>query len=204
MYSDLDDAGLITSRNVFYLAEYEVDFPSESAQNDIFHIISEFGGCTINHGLFRFHTLGSSFIWTKYVTNYFADHSDAFYCFGFDWMGRQFAMSTAKKDVVYMFDPATVEVFVLNQNLKNFLFENLLETDVDSFEKEYFNVLNANKNDLAIGDCYGYTTPLFLGGGDEMANISVTDMEVYWEINFQLYNKIKNLPIGTKVNKVTI
>ncbi|WP_425270988.1 hypothetical protein [Mucilaginibacter endophyticus] len=41
---------------------------------------------------------------------------------------------------------------------------------------------------------------MFLGGKDEVANLEITQMEIYWELSYQIYNKTKNLPPGTLVN----
>jgi hypothetical protein len=41
---------------------------------------------------------------------------------------------------------------------------------------------------LKYDQCVGYKVPLFLNGQDELENLEVSDMEVYWEIMMPLMN----------------
>lgn len=41
---------------------------------------------------------------------------------------------------------------------------------------------------LPINKCVGYKVPLFLNGEDDIENLEVSDMEVYWEIMMPLMN----------------
>jgi len=43
----------------------------------------------------------------------------------------------------------------------------------------------------------GYRKPLFLGGSDEVENLEVSDLDVYWHIMGQIIRKTKGLPQGT-------
>ncbi|MEJ1993556.1 MAG: DUF1851 domain-containing protein, partial [Maritimibacter sp.] len=47
--------------------------------------------------------------------------------------------------------------------------------------------------------CVGYRTPLFLGGEDEIGNLEIADVDVYWHIMTQLIEKTRSLPPGTNV-----
>lgn len=46
----------------------------------------------------------------------------------------------------------------------------------------------------ALGQCIGYRVPPTLGGADELSNLELTDMEVYWGIVGQINAKIKKKP----------
>ncbi len=44
--------------------------------------------------------------------------------------------------------------------------------------------------------------PLFLGGADEVGNLELSDMEVYWDMTSQLWEAVRDLPEGTKIGNV--
>ena len=46
-----------------------------------------------------------------------------------------------------------------------------------------------NSDEIGLEDCVGYKIPLFLGGNDEISNLEITDMEIYWGICGQLITK---------------
>jgi hypothetical protein len=57
---------------------------------------------------------------------------------------------------------------------------------------------------LKASECVGYDIPLFLGGADEVPNLTRTDMGVYWSICGQLRNGTRNLPAGATISGVVI
>jgi len=52
--------------------------------------------------------------------------------------------------------------------------------------------------------CVGYRIPLFLGGKDDLENLEVTDMEVYWAITGQLLAQTSGLGLGTPIKGLSI
>jgi hypothetical protein len=52
--------------------------------------------------------------------------------------------------------------------------------------------------------CIGYKVPLFLSGTDDIDNLSLTDIDVYWHISAQLIQQSRGLPPGTRIGNVTI
>jgi hypothetical protein len=167
-------------------------------------LLALLGNTTIENGLYRIHSLQSSIHWSIIIGNYFPDYKGKLVPFGYDWMGRQFTSIKNKKDKLLMFDPATAEVFEINQNI--LLFHTLeLVTNADNIlSLELFKEILQKlflKN-LKYSECAGYETPLFLGGIDEVNNYSIYDIEVYWEFTCQIYLQIKDLPPGTKINNI--
>ena len=57
---------------------------------------------------------------------------------------------------------------------------------------------------LNYNECLGYKIPLFLNGKDVVANHEKLDLEVYWHLSTQIYNKIKNLPDGTRIDNIVL
>lgn len=165
-------------------------------------IFDIYAGCSISRGLFRFHTIGSSSIWTNIITTYFGKYKGLVCCFAFDWMGRQFGISKTG-EYIYMFDPATGEVLELQEAIDTFLNEDLVKYKNETFNCELFtDILDLYGKDLEFNKCFGFKVLLFLGGKDELKNYEITDMEVYWEMNYQIFNQINKLPPSKLINNV--
>lgn len=182
---------------------------SEGFKN-IERLIRSFGGQSFNHGLYRIHTFSSSLYWTNLTTSYFRKYKGKVYSFGYDWLGRHFLLDCLAylkgKDLIYIFDPAEGRAYEIPLSIEQFHEEELIEYTNEALEKETFEEWR-NKNDsidLAFKDCVGYKTPLFLGGEDIIANYEIIDLDVHWEISYQLYNKTRNLPEGSIIKNVTI
>jgi hypothetical protein len=58
--------------------------------------------------------------------------------------------------------------------------------------------------ELAIGECYGCKKPLSLGGELAFENFERTDLQTYYSVMGQTFKQTHNLPLGTKVSKITI
>lgn len=58
--------------------------------------------------------------------------------------------------------------------------------------------------DLAFDQCVGYKIPLFLGGEDDVHNLEVSDMEVYWSLMGELRLATMNLAPGTRISGIEI
>jgi len=50
----------------------------------------------------------------------------------------------------------------------------------------------------------GYKLPLFLNGKTDSSNYEIVDTKVYWDIQYQIFNQIKDLPEGTRISNVAI
>ena len=55
---------------------------------------------------------------------------------------------------------------------------------------------------ISYQDCAGHKRPLFLNSTDELANFEVVDMEVFWDMQHQIYDQLKDLPPGTKIGAI--
>lgn len=172
----------------------------------LFTLFDLHGGKSCNSGLYRLHTFGSSVQWSLIIGQCFKTHKNKIYPFGFDWMGRQFCMSIDNNNLLFMFDIATAEYFELQQKLEllhddDFIndMENMLANDI------FTQVLkHSNLKSIGYNECLGYKMPLFMGGNDVVENYQLIDIEVYWETQYQLYEKVKNLPVGTIIKSIKI
>jgi len=174
---------------------------SNSQVNDLF---LECGGCVFRKGVYKTHTHGSSFYWTSVIVELFQDYKDRIIPFGFDWMGRQFAVDIRDGNKLFMFDPATVEAFELPQDLYSFHNRELVDDgDLYFDESKYKKALTKlNRSEIDYTECVGYKVPLFLNGKDDLENLEIGDNEVYWSFQSQIYQQVKKLPPGTKINSI--
>jgi hypothetical protein len=167
-------------------------------------LFSECGGYSFNDGLYRIHTAESSVHWTGVIEKYFPKYKENIAPFAYDWLGRQFTMDKSREGYLLMFDPATAEVFELQEDVSSFHNQTLVN-ERDSILSEQ--LLKETLGSLGVGSinykvCIGHKVPLFLGGVDAIGNFEIVDLEVYWEITCQLYHQIKDLPPGTKINSI--
>lgn len=167
-------------------------------------LFEECGGLSFLNGLYRVHDANSSGYWSNLVAAYFPEYKDRIAPFGYDWMGRQFAAILTNPDLLLMFDPATAESFHLERSLVLFHNEDFITERNDLFSQDQFNdaLRRLDRKEIGYNDCIGYKTPLFLGGIDTIENLEITNLEVYWEIQRQVYQQIRNLPPGTKIGKI--
>ena len=173
---------------------------------DLLAFFANYGGTSYDRGLFRIHSKSSSYYWTKLIIEFFPKYADRICCFGYDWMGRNFAVDLLDPKKNYLFDPATGEDFELPQSLTGFFNEELVHYKDETLVPDDFNyILNKFKIDLLPTDkCIGYDKLLFLGGEDDLDNMEIIDMDVYWDINYKVYSKIQNLEEGSIIDKLKI
>jgi hypothetical protein len=169
-------------------------------------LLLEFGGNSFDKGLYTIYTFTDSIKWTNLLCNYFEKFKDEIICFGHDWMGRQFCVPTKSNECILVFDPATQEDFFIEDNLLAF-HNNILANDkgiffaMDLFELalNFLKITGINYN-----QCIGFKTPLFLNGKEEVSNYEVCDLEVYWDLQYQLYQQVKNLQDGIRIQGITV
>ncbi len=156
--------------------------------NQFIGILKSYGSNSYDNGLYRFHSLDTYSMWNDIVIKSFPEYKNQFNCFGFDWSGRQYAISNNDDNLLFMFDCAAFEVFELKTNIINFHNEILVENKFDTLLEDEFNDWYS-KNDklLKINECVGFKVPLFLNGKENLDNLELFDMQFYWEINQVLY-----------------
>jgi hypothetical protein len=94
--------------------------------------------------------------------------------------------------------------FELEQTVEGFLNEDLVEYKENTLVvRDFLQLQKLYGNGLKLEECIGFKKLLFLGGKDEINNLERIDMEVYWEVNYQIYRKIQSLPEGQLINKIS-
>ncbi|TGK55116.1 DUF1851 domain-containing protein [Leptospira wolffii] len=168
----------------------------------------KFGGSSFNKGLYRIHSPDNLTKWDHIITESFPDFSSRFISFGYDWLGRHFALDKERvqdgEPLVLLFEPGTGEVLEIPANFLDFHNEILVNLTNEAVALDFFNSwLKTWGGALKVNECVGYKKPLFLNGADDVSNLNVVDMEVYWSFCGQLFGQIKDLPEGTIIGNIT-
>jgi hypothetical protein len=152
-----------------------------------------YSGVSFERGLYRLHDQASGALADRVVGGGFPAFRDRIHCFGFDWMGCQFALSKDRSDgtepLVVMFEPATGEVLEVECSFQDFHNVVVVQDTVHALAVEGFiEWAEANPGSLPLDftQCVGHKAPLFLGGEDTIENMEVGDIEVYWHLLNQL------------------
>lgn len=160
-------------------------------------------------GAYRLHRIADTERFTALARAAFPAFADRIECFGSDWLGRQFARDRARMErgepLVLMLDPGAGEALEIPADFTAFHEHELIEEpDAVAAFSFYQEWLSAGGAPPRYDQCVGYKVPLFLGGADEVANLEVSDLDVYWTISAQLLAKVRGLEPGTAINRVTI
>jgi hypothetical protein len=112
--------------------------------------------------------------------------------FGYDWLGRQFAVDAGRieagEPLVLLVEPGTGEVLEVPFTFAAF-HEQLRELKEPALAASFFDAwarVNEDAAPLSRTKCADHRVPLFLGGKDTAENLEVCDFDVYWSIWGQL------------------
>ena len=172
-------------------------------------LMSTCGGSTFERGLYRLHTSESSENAAVAVGEAFPELVSGTAPFGFDWLGRQFAVDLrhGRDRNVLLLEPGTGEILEIPLSFADFHNLELVDEPEAALAQSFFGewvAANPTLLPLAPDVCVGYEIPLFLGGGDEVENLAPVDLWVYWSISGQLLLQRPGLEPGTTISSVTI
>ncbi|MGJ3649477.1 T6SS immunity protein Tdi1 domain-containing protein [Sphingomonas sp. GlSt437] len=160
-------------------------------------------------GAYRRHRNEDVVRFTKLAIDAFPELAGRIECFGADWLGRQFAIDHHRladgMPQVVMLEPGTGEALEIPVDKRAFHEEELAE-DPDAAAAYSFFVqwLKSGGTKPGFNQCVGYKMPLYLGGLDDLSNLELGDLDVYWSISAQLLAKSRGLRIGTTIGNVSI
>ena len=171
--------------------------------------MTKYSGVSVAGGLYRIHEVEKIERWNGIISDAFPKFHSNLSCFGFDWLGRQFALDgerlTAGGPEILMFEPGTGEVLEVPATFISFHNEEIIDYRNEALASDFFKEWSRNNQvQLTPRECVGYKLPLFLGGTDNVDNLEVIDMEVYWVLCGQLFNQTRKFPPGTTIKKITI
>ena len=130
-------------------------------------------------------------------------------CFGADWLGRQFATDEGRlvdgQPQVLLLEPGSGEIYEIPDSFDSFHEREILEHPNETVELGLLSDWIETGGALpSYRECIGYKEPLFLGGSHDFTNFELSDIEVYWTICSQILARIRDLPEGTRINRITI
>lgn len=161
----------------------------EKTVTGISEFMNIFSGRTFLNGLYRIHNAEDVEKWNEILKKSFPKFQNDIQVFGYDWLGRNFALDM-KRDVVLIFEPGTGEILNTQEKFVNFHNNEIPQYHDACLASNFFDEwFKANNNFiLPHNKCVGYKVPLFLNGDDDIENLEISDMEVYWEIMMLLIN----------------
>lgn len=172
-------------------------------------LASKYAGCSFENGLYRLHDASSGPLALSLVAEAFPEFASRACPFGYDWLGRQFAIDAGRaqggQPLVLMLEPGTGEGLEIPLSFGAFHNEELVEYRDAALATNFFDAWSQVQEaalPLASGDCVGYRVPLFLGGRDTVDNLEVIDLDVYWSTCGQLRRGSLQLPEGTSIKDV--
>ena len=163
--------------------EGENSFASEEAFRE------KLGGESFLNGMYRLFRKDQLEKWTGIVEEAFPAHRGGIEVFGYDWFGQIYAVDKKTKMVVW-FQPGTGDVLDIPADFVSFHEEEIVANPEDALVSRYFEYWfeNSGRRILKHNECVGYKVPLYLNGVDDLENLEVSDMEVYWGIMSPLMN----------------
>lgn len=169
--------------------------------------LQTFAGRSFNRGLYRVHTPQSMLQWNQLALKAFPELPKGIFCFGYDWLGRQFCLDPSRMEsgepLVVMLEPGTGDYFEIPTSFQQFHNEELVNhADAALANGFHADWLKASNQVPAHSQCVGYNHPLFLGGNDDIANLTLSDMRIYWDVMVQLICKTRDLPPGTPIGEI--
>lgn len=172
-------------------------------------LFDQLGGRSFNHGIYRIIAPGTVVHWNDLVMGAFPSFSNRITCFAMDWLGRAFALDSARledgRPSVVMFEPGTAEALEIPCNIETFHESELIQYREEALAESFYRQwLGCGGIPPTMTQCIGYRKPLFLGGKDTVDNLEASDLDVYWTISAQLIQKTRGLPPGASIGKVTI
>lgn len=167
-------------------------------------LIERFGGASFEHGIYRVVRASEVHEWNTRAAIPFPEFGGSITCFGFDWLGRVFAVDRRRcergQPGVVMFEPGTGEALEIPCDIASFHDEELIEFRDAALASNFQDRWLASGGAAPrYGQCIGYRKPLFLGGADDLSNLELFDIDVYWHLTAQLIVKAKGLPLGTPI-----
>lgn len=165
---------------------------------------AEYAGSSFEDGLYRVMRPADLAGWQERIELAFPEFADRVICFAYDWAGSIFALDTERLEGgqagVLLFEPGTGEALRIPSNLHTFHNSGLIEFGEAALSISFYEQWRASDGDApAYDQCIGYRKPLFLGGVDEVENLELSDLDVYWHIMGQLIEQTRGLPPGTSV-----
>jgi len=157
----------------------------------------EFAGASFGGGLYRVHDDLTGPRALAFVADAFPEFAQRVCPFGYDWLGRQFAVDSARvlsgEPQVLLLEPGTGEALEIPADFCAFHDNEMVDHVDAAVALGFFTSWSRSNPDqlpLPRSQCVGYKVPLFLGGADAAGNLEVSDIEVYWTVVGQVRQQV--------------
>lgn len=175
------------------------DFRASGGASDFDEFIRRFGGGSFRSGLYRVIRAQDLMEWKQRVVVGFPEFESRIVCFGFDWAGSVFAIDSGRlvsgEPGVIIFEPGTGQALNVPSNFRSFHDIGLSEFGEAALGIEFHQKWLASGGTMPKYDqCVGYKKPLFFGGVDDIQNLEISDLSVYWHLMGQFIRKARGFP----------
>ena len=161
--------------------------------------LTEYGGRTFRDGLYRTLRLDQAAAATAAMQTAFPEQSERAVPFGYDWLGRIFAVADDDSECLIC-ELGAGGVLAVPAGLAAVHEVEAVEHPQDLFAADFFAAWRATgEGPLARDECAAYRVPLYLGGADEVANLARFELAEYWEAAAAMWAEVRDLPEGAEV-----
>lgn len=169
-------------------------------------LMGRFAGRSFDRGLYRLHSALTGPVGQVLAVAAFPEYAERVRVFGMDWLGRQAAIDFGRvvddQPQVLLLEPGTGEAIEIPASFEWFHDKEIVDYGNEALASDFFaewREASGWDGVLRLDQCVGYALPLFLGGGDIVANLEISDVEVYWDFVGQMLRQTGGLPSGTPV-----
>lgn len=176
---------------------------------NLIQTIDKLGGKTFNNGLYRICSFGIIDNFTNMAEEYFPEFQDKIQVFAYDWLGRLFALDQTtgvrNESEILLIEPGAGDALEIPASIVDFHNSILVEHPDEALARPFFEEWQIkNTQTINFSDCVGYKIPLFLHGEDEVENLEIIDINVYFSLCSQLWNKTIQLKPGQSIKNISI
>tara|TARA_R110002124_G_scaffold172634_1_gene340254 strand:+ start:549 stop:1172 length:624 start_codon:yes stop_codon:yes gene_type:complete len=177
--------------------------------SSLLRLFQRHAGQTVGNNIYRILSVDQGLRIGEIISTCFDGYDEKIFCFGCDWMGRVFASNDHTPinghPSVMMFHPEYGELFTLPYNVVEFHNDALVDLREDILAENFYGEwLRSGGKRPSSNECVGHKVPLFLNGDDDLSNLELTNLEVYWTVAAQLLIQIRSLPDGTAIEGIEL
>lgn len=181
--------------------ESAADAAVEGIDESVRDLLSRAGGMSFSGGIYRTHRLEDVQRWSTTIATGWTETAGRVNCFAYDWLGRQFALY--KGNMVLQFSAGDLEFTEIPADVASFHNLELVNYAQEVLARAFFDAwLHGGGQRPRYGACIGYKRALFLGGPDEVENLELIDMDVYWMVSAPIVAKARKVGVGGRIGQV--
>ena len=170
-----------------------IDSAAKKKKDALFEFRNEFQGMEFGEGIYRVFKNEDIPKWKAIIAEGYPEFKGKFEPFGFDWLGRCFAIDLRwkTKGQILMFEIGTAEVLEIPCDIIAFHNNEIPVNGEACLSRTFFSQWRENtEQEINYSQCVGYTVPLFFNGEDTIENLELSDMDVYWSLLSQTKNRV--------------